>query len=151
MEFKVSTITPFGPQEFTQRVKPKGTVTIAGEEYRESVVLHDSGPFANRVMKTFLRLSDDGLYERRDDGSEVRLVPRPLTAGQIWINEKETFKFEGIEDFETFNTTVSACLKITVLSQETGADGTVKEGKDIKYYERGKGLIYKSGSNGFLP
>jgi hypothetical protein len=101
-------------------------------------------------MKTFIRLSDDGLYERRDDGSEVRLVPRPLTAGQIWANGKETFKFEGIEDFETFDTPVPACLKITVLSQETGADGTVKEGKDIKYYERGKGLIYKSGNNGFF-
>ena len=131
-------------------MKPKGTVTIAGKEYRESVVLHDSGPFAYRVMKTFIRLADDGLYQRRDDGSEVRLVPRPLTAGQIWTNEKETFKFEGIEDFETFNTIVSACLKITVLSRETGADGTVKEGKDIKYYERGKGLIYKSGNNGFF-
>ncbi|HSL02103.1 MAG TPA: hypothetical protein VK901_01015 [Nitrospiraceae bacterium] len=90
------------------------------------------------------------MYQRRDDGSEVRLVPRPLTAGQIWANGKETFKFEGIEDFETFNTTVPACLKITVISQETGADSTVKEGKDIKYYERGKGFIYKSGNNGFF-
>ena len=52
---------------------------------------------------------------------------------------------------ELRTSTVSPFLKITVLSQETGADGTVKEGKDIKYYERGKGLIYKSGSNGFLP
>jgi hypothetical protein len=145
-EFKVSIITMFGPQEFTQRVKPKGTVSIEGKQYRKSVVLHDSGPYANQTIEMFVRISDDGFYERKEDGSDVLLVPRPLVIGQSWVSGNETLKLEGIEDFETFNKTIPACLKITASSKEVTTEGKVKEGITTKYYERRKGLIYKSGT-----
>ena len=77
------------------------------------------------------------------------LAPRPLTIGQVWINGKEVYKFEGIEDFETFNTTVPACLKITVTSQGLDKAGKEKAVRDTKYYERGVGLIYKSSDGAF--
>jgi hypothetical protein len=145
-EFKISMVTPFGPMEFTQRVKPKGIVSIAGKEYRKSTVLHDAGPFANRVIETFIRIADDGLYQRKENGEEELVVPRPLTVEQTWISGLETLKFEGIEDFETFDKTIPACLKITVSSQDLDKQGRGTENRGTKYYQRGKGLIYSSGT-----
>lgn len=99
-EFKISMITPFGPQEFTQRVKPKGATSIGNREYRKAILLHDSGPFANKIMDTFIRIAEDGLYQRTYNGEEAILAPRLLTVGQEWTAGLETLKFEGIEDFE---------------------------------------------------
>jgi hypothetical protein len=150
-EFKISMITPFGPQEFTQRVKPKGTTSLGNKEYRKAVLLHDSGPFANRIMETLIRIADDGIYQRKDNGEEALIAPRPLTVGQEWTSGLETLKFEGIEDFETFDKTISACLKITVRSQELDKEGKGTENRGRKYYERGKGLIYSIYSSGTGP
>lgn len=145
-EFRVSILTLFGPQEFMQRVKPKGTVLMEGKQYRKAVVLHDSGPFANQIMESFVRVSEDGLYERREDGSEVLLAPRPLVIGQSWTNGNQTMKYEGLHEFESFNRSIPACLKITVVSKDLDLEDNLKEVLETKYYERGKGLIYKSGT-----
>lgn len=149
-EFLVSTVPLFGPSEFIQRVKPKGTVDLDGRTYRKSVLLHDSGPLANRVVETFIRVSADGLYERKKDGSEILLAPRPLVVGQTWLNGTDQHRFEGIEDFETFKTTVPGCLKITVVQQEPTLSGQTQQVTVTKYYERGKGMIYKNVS-GEMP
>lgn len=143
-EFLVSTVPLFGPSEFMQRVKPKGMVDLEGRTYRKSVILHDSGPLANQVIETFIRVSADGLYERKKDGSEILLAPRPLVVGQTWLNGTDQYKFEGIEDFETFKATVSDCLKFTVIQQEPTLSGQTQQVTGIRYYERGKGLIYKN-------
>jgi hypothetical protein len=79
----------------------------------------------------------------------VLLAPRPLTVGQTWTSGKETLKFEGIEDFETFNATIPACIKITATSQDD-LIGKPTDVIETKYYERGKGQIYKSGT-GDIP
>ena len=150
MEFSVTMLTPFGEQHAIQKVTPKGKVTIDGKEYRESVVIHDKGFLANKVIKTHLRMSNDGLYERRSDGTEILLVPRPLEVGQKWKNGNETRHFNGIEDFETFKQTVPACARITVTTEELDLDGKTKVTKIIQYYERGKGLIYKGTDDGPL-
>lgn len=147
-EYRITLISPFGPQQFIQRQKPKGIIEFAGMRYRELVIVHDSGPFANQISKTFTRVSQDGLYERNEDGNEVMLVPRPLVHGQIWKNGDDIYKFEGIEDFETFNATILDCAKITLQSENADENHKATELMDIKYYERGKGLIYKSGTNG---
>lgn len=149
-EFIVSMVPLFGPSEFTQRVKPKGTVDLDGRTYRKSVLLHDSGPLANQVVETFIRVSAEGLYERKKDGSESLLAPRPLVVGQTWLNGTDQHKFEGIEDFETFEATVPECLKITVINQETSLSGRTQQVTVTKYYERGKGMIYKNVS-GEMP
>lgn len=149
-EFLVSTVPLFGPSEFMQRVKPKGTVDLDGRIYRKSVLLHDSGPLANRVIETFIRVSADGLYERKKDGSEILLAPRPLVVGQTWFNGTDQYKFEGIEDFETFKATVPGCLKITVIQQEPTLSGQTQQVTATRYYERGKGLIYKN-AGGEVP
>jgi len=149
-EFKISIINPFvGPQEFTQRVKPKGTVSIGGRDYRKAILLHDSGPFADRIMESLTRIADDGFYQRKEEGRERLIAPRPLKVGQTWTSDKETLIFEGIEDFETFNTTIPACLKIKGTSQEVDLKGNATEVVATKYYERGKGLIYKSETSDF--
>jgi hypothetical protein len=72
-EFKLSILTPFGPQEFTQRVKPKGSTAIEGREYRKSMVLHDSGLLANRIKEVFVRVANDGLFEWQEGGNEILL------------------------------------------------------------------------------
>jgi hypothetical protein len=82
------------------------------------------------------------------NGKEVKLVPRPLKTGHTWVNGKDTFTFEGIEDFDTSGKIIPACAKITVTSNGTGVDGKLTETRDVKYYERGKGLIYISVNNG---
>jgi hypothetical protein len=110
-EFKISGLSLFGPQEYRQRVKPKGTTSIEGKKYRKSVILHDGGPLANRTIEIFIRLSEDGLYERQEDGTERLITPRPLSIGQTWTYGKEILTFEGIEDLETFNATVHSCAK----------------------------------------
>lgn len=143
-EFIVSTVPLFGPSEFMQRVKPKGTADLEGRTYRKAVILHDSGPLANQVIETFIRVSADGLYERKKDGSEILLAPRPLIVGQTWLNGTDQYKFEGIEDFETFKATVSDCLKFTVVQQEPTLSGQTQQVTGTRYYERGKGLIYKN-------
>ena len=112
------------------------------------MIVHDSGPFANKISKTFTRVSQDGLFERKEDGKEILLVPRPLELGQIWKNGDEIYKFEGIEDFGTFNATIIDCVNITVQSENAEENHKAMKLKDIKCYERGKGLIYKSGTNG---
>ena len=147
-EYRITLLSPFGPKQFIQRQKPKGIIEFAGMRYRESVIVHDSGPFANRISKTFTRVSQDGLYERNEDGKELLLVPRPLVLGQIWKNGDDIYKFEKIEDFETFNATILDCAKITVKSENAGKNSQGTESTDIKYYERGKGLVYKSGTDG---
>jgi hypothetical protein len=111
-------------------------------------VVHDSGPFADQVTKTFYRVSADGLYERDEHGKERLLVPRPLSVGQTWATETETFAFEGIEDFETFRKTVPSCAKITATDLQPLGEG--QEVKTVRYYERSKGQIYKN-VNGRLP
>ena len=149
-EFLVSTVSLFGPSEFVQRVKPKGTVDLDGRAYRKSVLLHDSGPLANQIVELFIRVSAEGLYERKKDGSESLLAPRPLVVGQTWLDGTAQHKFEGIADFETFKVTVPECLKITVTKQETSLSGRTQEVTVTKYYERGKGMIYKNVS-GEIP
>lgn len=149
-EYRITLISPFGPQQFIQRQKPKEIIEFAGIRYRESVILHDSGPFANRISKTFTRVTQDGLYERNEDEKELLLVPRPLELGQTWKNGDKIYKFEKIEDFETFNATILDCAKIIVQSEGGDENHKARELIDIKYYERGKGLIYKSGTNGPL-
>lgn len=147
-EYKVTTVSPFGHEEFRERVDSKGTTSIAGHTYRESAAIHDSGLLADKTIKTFVRTAEDGLYERMKNGKEVTLVPRPLKTGHTWVNGKGTFTFEGIEDFDTSGRIVPSCAKITVTSQAAGVDGQVTETRDVKYYERGKGLIYVSVTNG---
>lgn len=147
-EYKVTTASPFGHEEFRERVDSKGTASVAGHKYRESAVIHDSGLLADKTIKTLVRTADDGLYERMNNGKEVKLVPRPLKTGHTWVNGKDTFTFEGIEDFDTSGKIIPACAKITVTSKGTGVDGNVTETRDVKYYERGKGLIYISVNNG---
>lgn len=149
-EFLVTTVPLFGPSEFIQRVKPKGTVDLNGRTYRKSVLLHDSGPLANQVVETFIRVSADGLYERKKDGTEILLAPRPLVVGQTWLNGTDQHKFEGIEDFETFKATVPGCLKIIVVQQAPTLSGQTQQVTVTKYYERGKGMIYKNVS-GEMP
>lgn len=149
-EFLVSTVSLFGPSEFIQRVKPKGMVDLDGRAYRKSVLLHDSGPLSNQVVEVFIRVSAAGLYERKKDGSESLLAPRPLVVGQTWLDGTAQHKFEGIADFETFKVTVPECLKITVTKQETSLSGRTQEVTVTKYYERGKGMIYKNVS-GEMP
>ena len=149
-EFLVSTVSLFGPSEFIQRIKPKGTVDLGGRAYRKSVLLHDSGPLSNQVVEVFIRVSAAGLYERKKDGSESLLAPRPLVVGQTWLDGTAQHKFEGIADFETFKVTVPECLKITVTKQETSLSGRTQEVTVTKYYERGKGMIYKNVS-GEMP
>jgi hypothetical protein len=97
-------------------------------------------------METFIRIADNGLYQRKDNGEEILIAPRPLMVGQEWTTGLETLKVEGIEDFETFDKTISACLKITVSSQELDKEGKGTENRGTKYYQRGKGLIYSSGA-----
>lgn len=143
-EYTITTVPLFGPQEFIQRVKPKGVVSIEGRQYRKSVVVHDSGPLANQMIETFVRVSEDGFYQRRSDGTEDLIAPRPLVVGQTWNHGKETLKFEGIEDFETFKVTIPACLKITSVSQESDLKGKSELVRETIYYERGIGLIYKN-------
>lgn len=149
-EYMISTVSPFGsPLEFRQQERPKGTVSIDGREYTKSVLVHDSGPLANQTMETFIRVSEDGLYQRLSNGREFLLVPRPLAVGQTWSDDKGTLKFEGIENFETYKDTIPACLKITAISQESGIEEKSKEVRtETKYYQRGIGLIYKNESGG---
>lgn len=149
-EFTVSTTPLLGSSEFTQRMKPNGTVALDGHVYRKSVILHDSGPLAHQVVETFVRVSADGLYERKKDGGETLLAPRPLVVGQTWLNGTDQHKFEGIEDFESFKVTVPGCLKITVIRQAPTLSGRTQQVTVTKYYERGKGMIYKNVS-GEMP
>jgi hypothetical protein len=143
-------LTPFGEQHAIQRVTPKGKVAIDGKEYEESVVVHDKGFLANKVIRTHVRMSSDGSYERKPDGTEILLVPRPLEVGQKWKNGNEARHFNGIENFETFNGAVPACARITVTTEESDLDGKSKVTQHTQYYERGKGLIYKGSDDGPL-
>jgi hypothetical protein len=148
-EFIISTVPLFGPTDYLQHVKPKGTSSIDGREYRKSIVLHEAGPFANRTIETFTRVAHDGLYERQEDGAEKLIVPRPLVVGQIWMDGKQTLKFDGIEDFETFRATVPACIKITGTISDKDSEGKQRTETVTKYYEKNQGLIYKS-SSGYI-
>ena len=150
MEYFVTMLTPFGEQQAIQRVKPKGVVEIDGKEYQESVVIHDKGFLANKVIKRHERVTASGLYERREDGSESLLVPRPLETGQTWTNQNEVRKFEGIENFETFNSPIPTCARITVITRELDSEGRSKSSRHTQYYERGKGMIYKGSDGGTI-
>lgn len=144
VEYRITISSPFSTQHFNQREKNKGMVDLDGKRYRKSVVVFDSGPWANKSSEVFTLVSEKGLYQRKADGEEQLLVPRPLTSGQTWKNGEETYRFEGIEDFETFDTSVPKCVKITVTKKSSDKDGEIEESKEIKYYQKGKGLIYKS-------
>lgn len=146
-DYYVKMETPVGPLDFIRREKWKGTQMFEGTEYRAATIVFDSGPYANRNVHVFTRVSPDGLYERQKDGKERLLVPRPLEAGQTWTGNGTTYTFEGIEDFETFDKTIQNCARITVV--EVGAEDPEKEpATTTKYYEKGKGLIYKSVTQG---
>ena len=56
----------------------------------------------------------------------------------------------GQMKFETFNTTVPACVKITAFSEVQNFNGEKVKASQTMYYERGKGQIYKS-ANGPIP
>jgi len=71
--------------------------------------------------------------------------------GQTWQNGKKFYRFEGIEDFETFDASVPNCAKITVTEQDSNQDGKIMQSKEVKYYQKGKGFIYKSGNMGTFP
>lgn len=143
-DYYVKMQTPVRPRDFIRREKPKGTEVIDGKEYRASTVVFDSGPYANQVIQLFSRASEDGLYERRREGEEKILVPRPVEKGQTWIRDSTTYTFEGVENFETFDRTIEDCAKITAV----GADADEESETTTKYYEKGKGLVYKSVTKG---
>jgi hypothetical protein len=148
-EYEFTMQTPLSPLEFLQREKPKGVLEIEEKEYRVSVVVHDSGPYANKVTKLFSRISSDGLYERHEFGEEVLLVPRPLQVGQTWENGDAVYSFEGIRDLETFDGTIEDCAKITVI-EESSENGEGESTSTEKYYKKKQGLIYKSATKGIF-
>lgn len=147
VEYRIIMATPFGTQQGNLREKQKGTVEFDGKRYLKSVVVMDFGPMADKVTEVFTLISEKGKYERRGDETERLLVPRPLSSGEIWQNGEKFYRFEGIEDFETFDASVPNCVKITVINQNSEQKGKMNQLKAVKYYEKGKGLIYKSGSN----
>lgn len=151
LEYRFIMATPFGVLNFNQKEKRKGTVEFDGKHYSRSVVVNDSGPFADKVSEVFTLISSKGVYERGSDGKERLLVPRPLRSGQTWQNGEEIYQFEGIEDFETFEASVPNCAKITITNQKMDQEGETPQSKEVKYYQKGKGFIYKSGSNNGFP
>ena len=110
------------PMTMIQKQRSKGEVTIDGQTFTKFVVLHDKGPFAGKPI-------------------EVLLVPRPLSIGQRWTSANAAFTFEGYEDYDTFGGVVKHCAKFTFSNEKTTG---------VKYYEKGRGLIFKNEGAGAL-
>jgi len=80
VEYRVTLVTPFGILHFNQKDKKKGAVQLDDKRYLKSVVVSDSGPWADQVSVVFTSITKKGLYERNG----IRFRSNETSTFSLW-------------------------------------------------------------------